>query len=379
MRGSWKIAQFAGIGVFVHWSFLILPLLVGFSAYSSGTGFWGVIDAIIFVLAIFGCVVLHEFGHALTARRFGIGTHDITLYPIGGVARLERMPRRPSQEIAVALAGPAVNVVIAAVLFAGIALTMGASQLVSFSMIGGSLPVKLFWANVVLVIFNMLPAFPMDGGRVLRALLATQLSYTRATQVASIVGQVMAVMFAVVGLLTNGMLVVLALFIFLAARGEAAAVRRQSYAERAKAGDAMQRQFSVVSANSRLDEVAQTVLFVPQNDFPVIHGGQFVGMLAKGDLLHALSQGHSGLCVANIMRRDVPAVDYEEPLDETAQRMQSSNLTSVPVTSYGQLVGVLTSESLQRWVSYLGMWRGYPPSAIPTRGASIYGTQASRA
>ncbi|MCA9154797.1 MAG: site-2 protease family protein [Planctomycetales bacterium] len=182
MRGSWRLGTLSGIGVYVHWSFLILPLLVGGTTILSA-GPWAAAEAVIFVLAVFGCVVLHEMGHALTARQFGIGTRDITLLPIGGVARLDRMPRKPWQEFAVAVAGPAVNVVIAAVLFLGL-IGYGVERMLN----PADFLVRLMWTNIALVAFNMLPAFPMDGGRVLRSLLAMVVSYERATNIAAIVG-----------------------------------------------------------------------------------------------------------------------------------------------------------------------------------------------
>lgn len=224
MRGSWRIGQLAGIGIHLHWTFLILPLVVGFSSFTTG-GTAAAAGAVAFVLTIFGCVVLHELGHALMARQFGIATRDITLLPIGGVARLESMPRRPSQELAVALAGPAVNVVIAAALFAGMFLSSGGLSGLAAGLLHGSFLAKLFGANVALVVFNMLPAFPMDGGRVLRSIMAMHMPYERATRIAAGVGQGMAVLFGVLGLFTSWTLMLIAFFVWVAARAEANMVR----------------------------------------------------------------------------------------------------------------------------------------------------------
>jgi Zn-dependent protease len=227
MGSSWKIGRVADIDIFIHWSFLLLPALIAFESLLSGGSVASLLSRVVFLLAVFACVVLHELGHALMARRFGIATHGITLLPIGGVARLARMPKAPLQELAIAVAGPAVNVVIAASLIAGlilgggsVAATMGAAWGASF--IGG-----LIWVNLVLVLFNALPAFPMDGGRVLRALLALAVPHIQATRVAAGVGQVFAVGLGVIGLLTNWMLVFVALFVFFAARQEAAAAEAE--------------------------------------------------------------------------------------------------------------------------------------------------------
>ncbi|HRX82778.1 MAG TPA: site-2 protease family protein [Pirellulaceae bacterium] len=221
---KWKLGKLAGIGVYLHWSFWLLPAWIMLSA---GGGLAGAVGSVLFVFAIFGCVVLHELGHALMARHYGIGTRDITLYPIGGVASLMRMPRRPSQELAIALAGPAVNVVIAGVLF-GVLLVAGiGTQGVAFNVAGGSFLINLLVVNIFLVLFNMLPAFPMDGGRVLRAFLAMRKPYLRATEIAVRVGQVVAVFLGVMGLFNGGTLLFIAAFVFLAAQAELAMARHQ--------------------------------------------------------------------------------------------------------------------------------------------------------
>lgn len=212
-----------GIGTYVHWSFWFLLLYVAFQA--SQFGMASVVASVLMICAVFGCVVLHELGHALMARRFGIRTHDIYLYPIGGVARLERMPENPVQELLIALAGPAVNVVIAAILFVFLGFnrfmlpTEEAIMEVAPGLLGQVQLLAL--VNVGLVLFNLLPAFPMDGGRVLRALLGLKFSYLRATELAASVGKYMALLLAFYGLV-NGhfLLVILAAFVYLSGQQE---------------------------------------------------------------------------------------------------------------------------------------------------------------
>ncbi|MDP6443066.1 MAG: site-2 protease family protein [Pirellulaceae bacterium] len=220
-RGSWKLGELSGIGVYVHWSFAILPVWIGLSALGAGAGLFGAIDAVFFIFALFGCVVLHEMGHALMARRFGIGTRDITLYPIGGVASLERIPERPAQELAIALAGPAVNMVIAGVLFVGMLISGSLSSSIALNPMLNPFFTNLLIANVALVVFNMLPAFPMDGGRVLRSLLALRMPYLRATEIATLTGQMVAILFGLIGLFSGGLsLLLIAVFVYFAATAE---------------------------------------------------------------------------------------------------------------------------------------------------------------
>ena len=236
MFGNWRIARPFGIDVFVSGWFWLLPILIFATSFADGG-----IDNAVFntasLLAVFVCVGLHELGHALAARGYGIRTRDITLHPIGGVARLERMPEQPSAEIAIALAGPAVNVVLAAVFgglwFAGQSFLgpMGSAAGWVSDFIG-----RLALANVVLVVFNLIPAFPMDGGRVLRAFLSWFTSRETATNIAGWVGAGFAVLFAIYGLSQmNFLLVFLAVSVFLMGRQEMQAVRMQEEYKRRQA------------------------------------------------------------------------------------------------------------------------------------------------
>lgn len=348
MRGSWRIGEAAGIGIFIHWTFLILPVLIGLNALSSGAGLAGAASAVLFILAIFACVVLHELGHALAARYYGIPTRDITLLPIGGVARLERMPRKPVQELVIAVAGPAVNVVIAAVLLLVLTLMGNAEQLFSVTFLAGPFLARLMIANVILVVFNMLPAFPMDGGRVLRSVLAMFTRYDRATNIAAGVGQVMALLFVAAGIFTgNWMLLFVALFVFLAARGEATMARQRVALDGVRVGDVMQRTFYTVDAHAPLSDAAQTVMFSDQQDFPVVSGGQFVGMLSRDEVQRQMAAGRGHFRVSDFMRRDVPTFDQSTPLETSLERMQAERIPTAPVARSGVLVGLLSARSLQ--------------------------------
>ncbi|MDA0810999.1 MAG: site-2 protease family protein [Verrucomicrobia bacterium] len=211
MKGKWKLGEPFGIGVFLHWTFAITVFLF----LTSSTEF-GVVGGLLFISAVFGCVILHELGHSLAARHYGIGTRDITIYAIGGVASLDRMPKDPKQELVIALAGPAVNVVIAAILFP----LVYAVQFVSVDL--AQFLLYLGITNVVLVLFNMLPAFPMDGGRVFRALVSMKKGRLYATNLAAKIGKVIAVLLAVYGVFGGGgpMLAFIGMFIWFAGEAE---------------------------------------------------------------------------------------------------------------------------------------------------------------
>ena len=224
MRSSLKVASIFGIEVRIHLTFLLFLVWIWFSYYQVA-GFAGAVQGVLFILALFACVLLHEFGHAFAARGFGIETPDITLLPIGGVARLSRIPEKPWQELVVAVAGPLVNVVIAAALILVIHRSAPLEQLEYLESPRIELLTKLAYVNVMLVLFNLIPAFPMDGGRVLRALLAMAMPYARATQIAAWIGQGLAVVFGIFGIFGNPFLIFIAFFIFVGAQQEAAMAR----------------------------------------------------------------------------------------------------------------------------------------------------------
>ncbi len=232
MKWSATLGRFAGIDVKVHATFLLVLAWVGWSAWRAAGSLGVTFEAIAFVLAIFFCVVLHEFGHALTARRYGVETRDIILLPIGGVARLDRIPDNPRQELWIALAGPAVNVAIAGTVAAWLTLTGTWQSPEALAATGGSFLERLVLVNVVLTLFNLLPAFPMDGGRILRALLGLHMRHVDATRIAARVGQLMAVGFAVLAFFGNPFLLLIAAFVWIGATREAHMARlRHSYSE----------------------------------------------------------------------------------------------------------------------------------------------------
>jgi Zn-dependent protease/CBS domain-containing protein len=350
MKWSWKIGTFAGIDVFIHATFLLIVGWIGLSYWQQTRTLSGTLEGILFTLILFGCVVLHEFGHALTARRYGIKTRDIVLYPIGGVARLERMPDKPIQEFWVALAGPAVNVVIAALLFGWLIISGTLTPLTSLSMTGGPFVERLMMVNVSLVLFNLIPAFPMDGGRVLRSLLAMRLEYTRATQIAAMIGQGLALLFGFVGLLSNPFLVFIAFFVWIGAAQEASLVQMKTALGGIPVERAMLTDFQALSPTDSLGRAVELILSGSQTDFPVVEGKAVVGVLTRGDILKALSQKGQEAPVASVMQREFKLVDANEMLEMALIRLQTCDCHTMPVTYHGQLVGLLTSENIGEYL-----------------------------
>ncbi|MHB9048141.1 MAG: site-2 protease family protein [Pirellulales bacterium] len=349
MKWSWKLGRFAAIDVFIHWTFLLLLAWIALIYLGSGAGVIGTVRGVLFVLAVFGCVVLHEFGHALTARRFGIETRDITLLPIGGVSNLERIPDDPKQELWVTLAGPAVNLAIMAVLAAGLWLFGGLSWLFAHpkEFARGSFLASLFWVNLVLLVFNLLPAFPMDGGRILRAVLARYLSYTRATEIAANLGQAMAILFGIAGIFTyNPILLLIAFFVYLGAGGEARMVQTRLSLEGVSVREAMLTRFRTLSPDDTLQAATQELLAGAQQDFPVVEDAKVLGMLRCEDLVKGLQDTAHALKVSDVMKTDCQTVDEGEKLERVLERMHEQACRSLPVLDHERLVGLVTLEKL---------------------------------
>jgi Zn-dependent protease len=327
------------------------------------------LQGILFTLVLFACVVMHEFGHALTARRFGIKTRDITLYPIGGVAKLERMPEKPSEEFWVTVAGPAVNFTICAFLF--ILLTLSGANLTagSMSLSDGSFLQRLMYLNIWLGFFNLLPAFPMDGGRILRSLLAMYLNYNRATQLAARIGQGMAVLFGIAGLFMNPFLVVIAVFVWFGAGQEASMVQMKHSLAGIPASRAMLTTFQTLTPSDSLSRAVDLVLRTQQTDFPVVENDYLVGLITRSEIMQALRQHGQWVPVSSIMRRDIPIADANEMLERVLLRLQDCECQSMPVTSLGQLVGLLTPDSIRKFLMVQGVL-----SQNPRRGGIATGS-----
>lgn len=347
MPWSLNIGSIAGTQVRVHITFLLFLGWIFVASWVSG-GPEAAWSGLAFMLLLFACVLAHEFGHIFMARGFGVATPDVTLLPIGGLARLERIPEKPHEEFLIAIAGPLVNVVIALglVLLAGARLNM--SDLAAVESAKVSLIDRLAVVNLFLVLFNMIPAFPMDGGRVLRALLATRLGFVRATEIAAFIGQGFAFALGFAGLFGNPMLIFIAIFVYLAAAGEAHGVALRAMSQGVPVGTAMMTQYATLTPEADVEDAVQTLLRTSQSEFPVVdRNGAPVGLLARGDIIRALKERGPDAKVADTMTSPVPTLGHRRCLDEAFRILQEKSAPAVAVVDpAGRLVGLVTSETI---------------------------------
>jgi len=347
MRWSLNLGTIAGTVVQIHITFLLFLVWIFVANYVAG-GPAAAFGSLIFIVLIFGCVLAHEFGHILTARRFGVATPFVTLLPIGGVAQLERITEKPSEELLIAAAGPAVNVVIALVLVVFAGADLRPESLAAFDSSKVSLVDRLAMVNVFLVLFNLIPAFPMDGGRMLRALLAARLGFVRATEVAAQIGQGLAFVFGFLGLLYNPLLIFIAIFVYLAASSEAQLVAVRAMSRGVPISEAMMTQYATLTPEDHVDHAVETLLRTSQSEFPVVDGtGRPVGLLDRGDMIRALKELGPNARVADAMNGEVPTIGQRHCLDEAFRLLQQKSAPAVAVTdASGRLVGLVTTETI---------------------------------
>lgn len=350
MKWSLRIGRFAGIDVYLHVTFLIVIGIIALSYWFKHQTVAAALEGTGFFAALFFCVLLHEFGHALMARRFGIRTQDITLLPIGGLARLERIPEKPGQEIAVALAGPAVNLVIAAILYVILHLSGWLAPLNELELRSGLFLNNLMVVNLILVAFNMVPAFPMDGGRVLRAVLALFMHHVTATRIAATIGQGLAILFAIIGFFGPHMLIVIALFVWIGAAQEASLIEVKSLIEGIPVRQAMITEFHSVSPRDTLRHAAQLVMAGSQQDFPVLDDGRFVGVLSRRRLLEGLGKVGLDGSVAEVMVSECERAEADELLEHVLPRVRESQCPMLPVFAGGRLIGLINMENIAELV-----------------------------
>lgn len=341
MRGSIKLFEVFGISIRIHFTFLLLPLIFGYSYGLRG---------VFLIFFVFCCVTFHELCHSLQAKHFGVQVDHIILLPIGGIAGMKSIPEKPSQEFKISIAGPLFNITLALVLFLPAYFLLGAENLFHPGI--ESWPKTFayaFWINPILALFNLLPAFPMDGGRVLRAFLAQRMDYVKATRIAVGFGHTFAVLFGFWGLTSfNPILVIIAFFIFMAASSEGMQVELKATLRRFSVKDVLPEQFVSVSAFSPISQVLGITLHSHQEDFPVVEGGKLIGLLTRADIIMAVHQFGMQKLVKDVMRKDFPVVRVSDPLIKAHKLMQEWQIKAVPVLNRSQIAGIISLEDISR-------------------------------
>lgn len=379
MKWSFKLAQFAGIDLKVHVTFFLI-LIIGAMHWSS-FGWPGMGFGVSLMVLLFACVTLHEFGHALVAQRYGIPVREIILLPIGGVALLGRNPDKPMQELLIALAGPAVNVVIAIALGLYLALYAAAGNMtpqafVELTVAGPSWMTLLVWlfnANVVIVLFNMIPAFPLDGGRVLRALLGFVMPWGRATAVAATTGQVMAVLLGLGALLIGNMiLAVIAIFIFMAAGSTRADEQSRAILSTRRIGDAYNRYALELNESDTISRVVDYLLTSYQPDFAVLRRGELVGVVSRDQALLSLARSPVDESVGDVVTRDVVGVDARVTLEEVKRLMEEKQTRLVAVYDHGRYLGLVSAEDLAEALVIISYERRRASATAPMEMPDAY-------
>lgn len=348
---SLSLGRVAGIRVFVHWTFLILIGWIVFINLRQGLGPVDIFWSILFVLSIFACVTAHELGHALAARRYDIKTRNITLLPIGGLAQLESIPEKPKEELVVALAGPLVNVLIAGVLYPFVKLATPDIEQLNLAQLNhlNFLP-SLMAVNIWLAIFNLIPAFPMDGGRVLRALLTFQMERAKATRIAASVGQILALGFIFFGFFFNPFLIFIGLFIYLGAQGEATVAEAQSLLSGYTVGDALLREIPVLEADETIEQASDKLLATQNRNFLVVSQGEPVGTLSRDQIIRALRQGKTDASVQEAMDAHFVRLEINEPLEQAWMKLHRGQKSVAPVFQSNRLIGLLDTENISEFL-----------------------------
>ena len=355
MKANLSLGSVSGIKIMVHWTFFFLIAYIAFYEMKQGGNLNSVLYNIIFILAVFFCVVLHELGHALTAKKFGISTKKITLLPIGGVASLERIPENPNQELLVAVAGPLVNVAIAILLYFIVPVReiMGLNISEIFETLD-SLTLQnflfyLFVVNIGLVLFNLIPAFPMDGGRMLRALLAMNMSRVKATLIASRIGQAIAVLFLLVGLLYNPFLVFIALFVFLGAYGENRLVQNFALLDGHTVKEAMMTNITVFKPMDRIDKAVGALISGTENNFIVLEDGTVKGILYHKNIIE--NSKNTDKPVKDIMSTSFQSISSSDDLKKTFRFISAEKHPFFPVEENGKFVGAIDLTNLSEFIA----------------------------
>lgn len=341
MKGSIRLFKVFDISINIHITFLLLLLL-----FLSGGLKW-----LVLIVGIFCFVTMHELCHSLVAKSFGINVREITLLPIGGVAAMTKMPEKPSQEFLISLAGPLFNIFVIIVFYFPLKAILGPDVLFRpLSTATWPLTISyMYWINLMLAAFNLIPAFPMDGGRVLRALLAARIGYQKATRIAVNFGHFFALIFAYLGIVRfNLVLIAIAIFIYMAASSEEAQVNIKETLSKFRVRDILPHDFFTLTSDATMAKVLELMLHSHQEDFPVVDDGRFVGFITRQDIITGLHRFGKDVAVRDIMKKDFPKAKDTDSLEKVQNMMQESEMRALPVVRSDEVIGVITFEDIGR-------------------------------
>lgn len=353
MKGSFKLGKVSGIGIFIHWTFTLLILFIIFMNYKSGQNVTQIIWSVVFILCIFVTVLLHELGHALAAKNYNIKTKDITLLPIGGLARLERLPEKPSEELIVAFAGPLVNITLAFITGIFITIPDTSEQLMaelSNGVNANNFFLNFFLVNFWLALFNLIPAFPMDGGRILRALLSFRLQRHVATRISARIGQLLAMGFIIFGFFTSPILVFIGIFVIIGAQVEADYTESKFILKGFKVHDVVMKQYPTIDANDTVKTAVELVLDSQNKNFLITEEGIPVGTLNRDQIIMALSKKGDDEFIYNVMDRNLVYLDSDSLLEKFFELIQLNKSRLMLVMENNKVVGILDVENLMEFL-----------------------------
>lgn len=353
MKGSLKLGKIAGIGLFVHWTFSLLILFIVYTNYKAGQNSIQILWSVLFILCIFLTVFMHELGHALTAKKFGIKTKDITLLPIGGVAQLERLPEKPSEELMVAFAGPMVNIVLALITSLFISLPNTSEEVVAQLENGvnaGNFFLNFYLVNIILAFFNLIPAFPMDGGRVLRALLSYKLERHQATKIAARIGQALAIGFVLLGFYSNPFLIFIGIFVFMGAQIESEYTESKYMLKGYKVRDVLMKQYPTIDYNETLETAVKLMLDSQNKHFLVTENDIPMGTLNREQIIAALAKKEGETRLSSIMDRELILLQADDLLEDIFELVYKNKSTLMLVIDDNQLIGTLDTENLLEFI-----------------------------
>lgn len=350
MKYALYLGKVLSVKIYIHWTFIFLIGWIVISNLRAGLGLNAILWSIGFTFAVFGCIVLHELGHATTARKYNIITKYITLFPIGGIAQFEKMPESPKQELLISLAGPAVNVIIALLLypFIKVQLLLQSESMKSFG--STNFLVLLFTVNISLALFNLIPAFPMDGGRVLRALLAFKMKREKATKVATGIGQVFGVAFFIAGFLYSPILIFIGLFIFFSGEYESSVIQTIKFLHKHTVSDVLMREVPTIENNASIKEAAQMLLNTQNKNFVVTDNGKPVGTINRDEIVKAISSKGENALVGTIKNEKLFYVSEKMPLDEAWRMLQQEKMPLILVKTNDNLIGILEKENIAEFI-----------------------------